>query len=62
VHEANLTGAELSRAILVAADLSGAKLGGAKITQAQLNRACGTNVELDPGLTLKPCSTSAPAK
>jgi chromate transporter len=31
-------------------------LSGAKVSQTQLDQACGTNVKLDPGLTLnKPC-------
>jgi hypothetical protein len=63
---ANLTGAKLiqanlSGAMLIGTNLSGADLGdlanlrGAIVTQAQLDQACGTNVRLDPGLTLKPC-------
>jgi hypothetical protein len=48
---AKLGGANLSGALLDAADLTGAKLDG----QAQLDKACGTNAKLPPGLTLKPC-------
>jgi uncharacterized protein YjbI with pentapeptide repeats len=50
VRVADLTGADLT-----GADLYGAFLTGAKITQAQLDQACGTDVKLDPGLTIKPC-------
>jgi uncharacterized protein YjbI with pentapeptide repeats len=68
---ANLSGANLSDAKLHGADLSRADLRGAlvadnpsrpsdpsrttTILQRQLDQACGTNVKLDPGLTLKPC-------
>jgi hypothetical protein len=59
---ANLTGASLfgaslsGTASLFGANLRGADLRGARnITQAQLDQACGTDVKLDPGLTLKPC-------
>jgi uncharacterized protein YjbI with pentapeptide repeats len=62
---ANLSGADLSSAMLIGANLSGADLGGASwgfvhlsgaiVTQVQLDQACGTNVRLDPNLTLKPC-------
>jgi uncharacterized protein YjbI with pentapeptide repeats len=57
---ANLTGAwlgdaDLSGANLYGANLSGADLLGSNITKAQLDRACGTGVQLDPGLTIKPC-------
>jgi uncharacterized protein YjbI with pentapeptide repeats len=60
LNGANLSGTDLSGADLTIADLSdanlsGADLGGAKITQAQLDKACGTDVKLDPGLTIKPC-------
>jgi uncharacterized protein YjbI with pentapeptide repeats len=70
LHVANLSGTELTVAYLNVADqhladldvanLSGATvsradLRGTFITQAQLDQACGTNVKLDPGLTLKPC-------
>jgi len=49
---ANLTDASLEQATLTLADLRGAK----GVTQAQLNEACGTEVKLDPPLTIKPCS------
>jgi uncharacterized protein YjbI with pentapeptide repeats len=54
---ANLSGAYLSGANLSGADLSFADLRGAhEITQTQLDQACGTDVKLDPALTLnKPC-------
>ncbi|MBV8505856.1 MAG: pentapeptide repeat-containing protein, partial [Alphaproteobacteria bacterium] len=48
-------GASLKDANLGGVDLSGADLRGAIITQTQLDWACGTNVELDPGLSIKPC-------
>jgi hypothetical protein len=68
LHGANLNGANLGRADLrdavledtnlSGADLSGANLGGTRdLTQVQLDRACGTDAKLPPGLTLKPCST-----
>jgi uncharacterized protein YjbI with pentapeptide repeats len=44
------TGADLS-----GTHLDGADLRGAAVAQAQLDRACGTNVKLDPGLTIKRC-------
>src|SRR5438477_373679 len=50
LHGAILTGADLT-----AADLSGASLTDATVTQAQLDQACGTDVKLDPRLTIKPC-------
>jgi uncharacterized protein YjbI with pentapeptide repeats len=59
---ANLTGANLKEANLAGADLtetnlSGTDLRGAKnLAQQQLDKACGTNVKLDPPLKLhKPC-------
>ena len=67
---ADLTGANLSSAWLHDTDLSGADLSGADLrgvrhadlsggvnlfSQAQLDQACGINVKLDPGLTIKPC-------
>jgi hypothetical protein len=30
-------------------------LTGATVSQSQLDKACGTGVKLDPGLTIKPC-------
>ena len=36
-------------------DLTKANLTNAVVTQAQLDLACGTDVQLDPGLTIKPC-------
>ena len=49
--------AKLHGAHLVEVDLSSAR-----VFQSQLDETCGTNVKLDPGLTLKPCSTSPPAR
>ena len=71
---ADLTGAHLGGAVLAVAKLGGtdanltdanlsvADLSGTQITQVQLDQACGTDAKLDPGLTLKPCSTSPPRK
>jgi uncharacterized protein YjbI with pentapeptide repeats len=68
---ADLTGADLTKADLtkaglgrvlsddipIGADLTKADLRGAQfLTQQQLDKACGTDVKLDPGLTIKPCS------
>jgi hypothetical protein len=64
--DANLSGADLSDArlidaILVGADLNDANLNRAdlRITvldgQEQLDKACGEDAKLPPGLTLKPC-------
>jgi hypothetical protein len=55
LSHADLPGANLSGADLSGADLTGANLRGAIITQPQLGHACGTDVTLDPGLTIKPC-------
>jgi len=61
LHNADLSGATLSGANLSGATLSGANLSGANlsgasdISQGQLDKACGTKVTLDPGLTIKPC-------
>jgi hypothetical protein len=52
---ANLIGATLLSADLTYANLSGAGLIGATIAQSQLDVACGTNVGLNPGLTIEPC-------
>ena len=49
--------AKLHGAHLVEVDLSSAR-----VFQSQLDETCGTNVKLDPGLTLKPCPTSPPAR
>jgi uncharacterized protein YjbI with pentapeptide repeats len=51
LNGAKLNGAKLNGAILDRADLRGAK----NITKAQLSAACGKDVMLDPGLTIKPC-------
>ena len=51
----NLSGADLSNADLDSVHLDGADLRHATVTQAQLEEACGTNVKLDLGLTIKPC-------
>jgi hypothetical protein len=64
--EANLIDAYLSSpyprsaddrldANLSGASLRGAYLNGATVYQTQLDKACGIDVKLDPGLTLKPC-------
>jgi hypothetical protein len=51
LSHANLTNANLSSARLDLADLSGAT-----VSQSQLDKACGTDVKLPPGLKpLKPC-------
>ena len=47
---ANLSGANLTRTNLTGADLTGAT-----VSQTQLEEACGIDVKLDPGLTIKPC-------
>ena len=52
---ADLSGAKLDRAILSGASLFGTNLSRAIVSQQQLNNACGADVKLDPGLTLKPC-------
>ena len=52
---AKLLGAKLQRTWLTDADLTGADLTGATVSQTQSDSACGTNVKLDPGLTVKPC-------
>jgi hypothetical protein len=53
---ADLRGANLSSADLTSADLSDANLSDVKdLSQAQLDKACGTDAKLPPGLTLKPC-------
>jgi hypothetical protein len=72
LRSANLGGADLSGADLSSADLSGADLSSADlslanlfaatVSQTQFDQACGTDAKLDPGLTLKPCSTSPPGK
>jgi uncharacterized protein YjbI with pentapeptide repeats len=45
----------LSGTILDLANLTSADLRGATVLQTQLDKACGTDVKLDPGLTIKPC-------
>jgi hypothetical protein len=60
LRHADLSGADLSYAHLSHADLDsvhldGADLRHAAVTQAQLEEACGKDVKLDPGLTIKPC-------
>jgi hypothetical protein len=62
LRSANLGGADLSGADLSSADLSLANLFAATVSQTQFDQACGTDAKLDPGLTLKPCSTSPPGK
>jgi uncharacterized protein YjbI with pentapeptide repeats len=62
LYEVNLSGAGLHGADLRDADMHDANLDGANLyearnlTQAQLDDACGTDVKLPPGMTLKPCS------
>ena len=51
LNNANLNGTHLNGASLNGADLRGAR----NIFQTQLDKACGTDVKLDPGLTIKPC-------
>jgi uncharacterized protein YjbI with pentapeptide repeats len=55
LRRANLSGAYLYSANLDGANLDGANLDGAMVSQAALDQACGIDVKLDPGLTLKPC-------
>jgi hypothetical protein len=57
---ATLVDADLAHANLSKAKLDDANLGGAIVSQPQLDEACGTNVTLDPGLTIKPCPASPP--
>jgi uncharacterized protein YjbI with pentapeptide repeats len=58
---ARLSGANLTDASLGGATLSYADLRGAKgLTQAQLNTGCGTEVQLDSPLTIKPCAPDRP--
>ena len=60
LSRANLRSADLRDANLFDAQLIGADLSGARnLTQAQLDNACGTGVQLPPGLTLKPCPEPA---
>jgi hypothetical protein len=63
---ADLTGADLSGATLTGADLSGSDLSGSDLTdatveQAQLDKACGSDAQLPPSLTLKPCPPPSPS-
>ena len=51
------TGANLSDAALDGANLTGAHLNNAIISQIQLDKACGAEAMLPPGLTLKPCAS-----
>jgi uncharacterized protein YjbI with pentapeptide repeats len=55
LEDADLTGANLSDVNLSGAYLNGANLSRATVHQTQLDVACGTNVKLNPGLTIKPC-------
>jgi uncharacterized protein YjbI with pentapeptide repeats len=55
LNGAHLNDADLTGANLNGADLNGADLIGATVSQTQLDKACGTNVKLNSGLTLKPC-------
>jgi hypothetical protein len=51
----NLSGADLAITILSDANLNHADLSGARLDQQLLDEACGTDVKLPPGLTVKPC-------
>ena len=56
LNNTNLNNANLNDTHLNGASLNGADLRGARnIFQTQLDKACGTDVKLDPGLTIKPC-------
>jgi uncharacterized protein YjbI with pentapeptide repeats len=55
LSNANLFGTNLINANLNGTNLTGTDLRGAIVSQAELNIACGTEVKLKPGLTLKPC-------
>jgi uncharacterized protein YjbI with pentapeptide repeats len=56
-----LDGATLDGAFLDGATLTGAHLLGARnLTQSQLDGACGTDAQLPPSLTLKPCPEPTP--
>jgi uncharacterized protein YjbI with pentapeptide repeats len=59
VH-ANLSNADLADAKLSNATLNDANLSRANVSQQQLDSACGTNVKLDPGLTIKRCPAPPP--
>ena len=61
-----MSGADLTRAILIEADLAGTKLGSAKLnganledaknlSQKQLDEACGEATRLPEGLAIGPC-------
>jgi uncharacterized protein YjbI with pentapeptide repeats len=58
LNGAHLNGANLSRAVLSGADLDGADLSGATISQHQLDKACGTDAILPPGLTTNQCQSA----
>jgi uncharacterized protein YjbI with pentapeptide repeats len=55
---ANLRGADLGGANLNGTTLRYADLSGATVSQTQLDKACGTDAKLPPGLTLKPCQNN----
>jgi hypothetical protein len=57
---ANLSWADLRDAHLNQANLSGANLSGPYLGQKELDQACGTEVKLPPGLTVKPCPRNWP--
>lgn len=57
LNSAYLKHVELTGAYLKDVDLTGAE----GLTQTQLDQACGTNVKLDPGLTIKPCLSWVPS-
>ena len=73
LQDANLSGANLSKANFSGAELgvrpdglgdptnlSKADLSDATISQNQLDKACGEDAKLPPGLSLKPCASPSP--
>ena len=57
LNNVHLNRADLNLADLSDADLSRANLSGVRnLTQEQLDEACGTDANLPPGMTLKPCA------
>jgi hypothetical protein len=55
LYQAILAGADLSGSSLRGTNLSNANLTSVTVSQRELDQACGTNVTLPPGLTIKPC-------
>jgi hypothetical protein len=60
LSNADLSGANLNDANLYGANMSGANMSTATISQAQLDRACGAEAKLPPGLKLPPCPGQVP--